>query len=289
MSEGRKAIFITGGGSGIGRAVGQHFARAGWFVGVADVNQAGIDETRALIGVERTSGHRMDVRDRDAWRAALDAFTAASGGRIDVLFNNAGIAVGGDFATTPFDQLDRCLDINLVGVVNGARIGFEYLARTPGSCLLNTSSAAGIYGGAGIAIYAATKFAVRGLTESLDAEWAPHRVKVRSLMPSFIDTPLLDQSISGSNQNVRERVRAQGLEFTPLETVAELAWNAVHGERLHTLVGKTARRLGFAAKWMPGQLRKQMKRTAFVAKRGEYGYTPEPTQEAGGGQDPTKP
>lgn len=259
MGEGRKAIFITGGGSGIGRAVGQHFARKGWFVGVADVNEAGIAETCSLIGEERTTGHKMDVRDRDQWKEALDAFVASSGGRVDVLFNNAGIAVGGEFAHTSFAELDRCMDINFVGVVNGARIGFEYLAKTPGSCLLNTASAAGIYGGSGIAIYAATKFAVRGLTESLDAEWVANGIKVRSLMPSFIDTPLLDKTIEGSNENVRERVRAQGLEFTPLETVAEQAWEAVHGDRLHTIIGKTAKRLNFAARWMPGRLRKQMR------------------------------
>jgi NAD(P)-dependent dehydrogenase (short-subunit alcohol dehydrogenase family) len=71
----RKAIFITGGGSGIGRAVARHFAGQGWFVGIADVNSAGIDETAALLPDGASSRHVMDVRDRDQWKAALDAFS----------------------------------------------------------------------------------------------------------------------------------------------------------------------------------------------------------------------
>lgn len=256
----RKAIFITGGGSGIGRAVGEYFAARDWFIGVADVNEAAIADTRAALPAGQSSGHGMDVRDRAAWRRELDAFVAASGGRIDVLFNNAGIAVGGEFVDTSLDDLDRLIAINLTGVVNGAHLGFRHLKDSPGGgCLLSTASAAGIYGTGGAAVYSATKFAVRGLTESLDAEWAKHGVRVRSIMPSFIDTPLLDAGVAGSNQNVRERVRAAGLEFTPLDEVAALVWQAAHGDELHTVIGKTARRLRFAARWMPGRLRKQVR------------------------------
>lgn len=258
MATGTKAIFITGGGSGIGRAVAQHFAAQGWRIGVADVNAAGIEETLSLLPAGLSTAHIMDVRDRDQWRRELAAFVDASDGRMDVLFNNAGIAVGGEFANTPLEDLDRLMAINLTGVVNGAHIGHPYLKATPGGgCLLNTASAAGIYGAGGAAVYSATKFAVRGLTEALDGEWAKDRIRVRSIMPSFIDTPLLDSGVTGSNQNVRERVRAAGLEFTPLNEVAELAWQAVYGDAIHTVIGKTARRMKFAARWMPGALRKQ--------------------------------
>ena len=255
-----QAIFITGGASGIGRAVALHFAARGWRVGLADVNAAGLEEVRALLPAGMATTHVMDVRDRAVWVDALTEFTAASGGRLDVLFNNAGVAVGGSFAQTAPEELQRCIDINFVGVVNGAHAGYPFLAATPGSCLLNTSSAAGIYGSAGIAIYAATKFAVRGLTESLDGEWAADDIKVRSLMPSFIDTPLLEASTTGSNMSVRQSVTAAGLEITPVEEVARAAWAAVHGDTLHTVVGKTAKKLRFAARWMPGALRKQSKR-----------------------------
>jgi NAD(P)-dependent dehydrogenase (short-subunit alcohol dehydrogenase family) len=259
MSE-LRAIFITGGGSGIGRATARLFASRGWRIGLADVNEAGLADTAAMLSGAPNDSYVMDVRDRDAWRASLDAFTHGSGGRLDVLFNNAGIGTGGPISEASMDDLDRLIAINFTGVVNGARIGHAYLARTPGSVLLNTSSASGIYGSSGLATYSATKFAVRGLSEALDGEWHRDGIRVRCLLPSFIETPLLDGVATGSNRTIRESVTGAGLELTPVDTVAEAAWAAVHGDAVHTYVGKTAQRLRFAARWMPGSLRKTMRR-----------------------------
>ncbi|MCW3838223.1 SDR family oxidoreductase [Sphingomonas canadensis] len=253
-----KAIFITGGASGIGQAVAKLFADRGWRVGLADVNEAGLAATAAMLPAGMATTHVMDVRDRAAWEKALGDFTAASGGRLDVLFNNAGIANGGELAEMAWEDIDRLVAINITGVINGAKIGYAYLKATPGSCLVNTSSAAGIYGSAGLSIYSAGKFAVRGLSEALDAEWYP-AVKVRALMPSFIDTPLLDTIAPGTNRSARETVRDAGLEFTPLPEVAQAVWDAVQGDKVHAIVGKTARQLAFAAKWMPGALRKRVR------------------------------
>ncbi|MBS0505099.1 MAG: SDR family oxidoreductase [Proteobacteria bacterium] len=251
----RKAIFITGGGSGIGRATAELFAKRGWFVGLADVNEAGLAETARLIGADNAFTVRMDVRDREEWRDALEHFTQASGGRLDLLFNNAGIGSGGPFEAMSQADKDRVLDVNLRGVIYGAEAGLPLLKATPGSALVNTCSAAGLWAGPGMSIYAVTKFGVRALTDSLNEEWAEHGIKVRSIMPSFIDTPLLTQTVSGTNQSFRERVQAQGLEFTPVETVAQAVWDAVYGKKTHVVVGKTARRLAFIMRWAPGMVR----------------------------------
>jgi NAD(P)-dependent dehydrogenase (short-subunit alcohol dehydrogenase family) len=248
----RKAIFITGGGSGIGRATAQLFADRGWFIGLADIDEAGMVETARLIGLENASIHRLDVRDRAQWRGALADFVRASGGRLDLLFNNAGIGQGGPFELMSADEKDRVLDVNLKGVIHGAEAGLPFLKATPGSALVNTCSAAGLYAGPGMSIYAVTKFGVRALTDSLAAEWEEHGVKVRSIMPSFIDTPLLDSTVTGSNYSFREEVKARGLEFTPVERVAEAVWAAAQGGKVHTLVGKTAKRLAFILRWAPG-------------------------------------
>lgn len=255
-----KAIFITGGASGIGRATAQLFATRGWRVGLADVDAAGLAKAAELLPAGMVETYVMDVRDRDAWVAALDAFTATTGGRLDVLHNNAGIGTGGPLTEARFEDLDRTVAINLMGVINGAKIGHAYLARTPGACLLNTASASAIYGSAGLATYSATKFGVRALTEALDGEWSAAGIKVRSIVPSFIETPLLDGIAGASNRTIRETVVAAGMELTPVEAVAEAAWKAVHGDAVHTYVGRTAERMRFAARWMPGALRKRMRR-----------------------------
>lgn len=252
-----KAIFITGGASGIGLAVAHYFAKQGWRVGLADVNAAGLEAAKAQFAPGMADTYQMDVRDRDQWDKALADFVAASGGRLDVMFNNAGIAVGGTFAEMTLDDIDRGIDINVMGVINGAYAAHRYLKATPGSCLINTASAASIYGTSGLAIYSAGKFAVRGFSESLDGEWYKDGIKVRVLMPSFIDTPLLDVVAKDTNRTARENVRDAGLEFTPVEVVAKAVWDSIAADKVHIIVGKTAKKLAFAARWMPGAIRKQ--------------------------------
>ena len=255
-----KAIFITGGGSGIGQATAVFFANKGWFVGLADVNAAGLAETAARLPADQSSQHMMDVCDRAAWESALADFAVKSGGRLDILFNNAGIGSGGPLAIMTESEIERVLDINLKGVFWGAQAGFPYLKKTRGSALVSTSSAAGLYASAGMSVYAATKFGVRAMTESLDREWAADGVKARTIMPSFIDTPLLDGVSAGSNEAIRETVRNAGMEFTPVEQVAQAVWNAAHGNRVHIVVGKTAKRLKMATTWAPWLLPKTLAR-----------------------------
>ncbi|OYW45066.1 MAG: short-chain dehydrogenase [Novosphingobium sp. 12-63-9] len=256
-----KAIFITGGGSGIGRAVAQRFAREGWFVGLADVDEEGMAATATLLPAGGSSIHKLDVRDRAAWDEALADCAEAAGGRIDAVFNNAGVPLGGPLVALSPEEIERTLDVNLKGVIFGAQAAWPWLKATaPGSCLLNTASAAGIYGTPQASVYSATKFGVRALTEALDVEWARDGIAVRDLMPGYIETPLLDHAVNrASNDDVRGKVIAAGLEITPVSHVADAAWAAVNGTKLHTLVGKTAHRLAFAARWMPGKLRKQLR------------------------------
>lgn len=260
MSQ-QRSIFITGGGSGIGRAAALHFAKAGWFVGVADISEDGMAETLAQVaGTAKWSG-RLDVRDRAAWDSALASFAAAAGGRIDVLVNNAGIGTGGSLSELDPEEIDRCLDINLKGVLYGAQAAYPYLkAAGPGSALVNIASAAGIAGSAGMSVYCATKFGVRAVSESLDAEWAADGITVASVCPGFIETPLLNGTGNRkSNIAIRDNVRAAGLEITPVERVAEAIWDAVHGSKLDYFVGATAKRMAFAKRWMPGKVRKQLR------------------------------
>src|SRR3546814_17634295 len=101
------------------------------------------------------------------------------------------------------------------------------LRATPGSTILNTGSASGFYGVAGLAVYSATKFAVRGLPEALEIEFAKHGIKVRSLMPGFIHPPLLDQASADTNEPTPRRLSASRLEIYTVQDLASAAWDAV--------------------------------------------------------------
>lgn len=258
----QKSIFVTGAGSGIGRATAQLFAERGWFVGLFDVNQAGLDETAALLPSGQRLAMSFDVRERAGWARAVESFGQATGRRMHVLFNNAGIARGGNFEEVAQDDTDLVIDVNLRGVVNGIYACLPLLRETPGARIVNTASVAGVVGAPRMAIYCATKFAVRGLTESLDVEFERFGVRVTSLMPWFVDTAILDgRTTQESNRNFRDQLRENKTPIYPVRMAAERAWDAAHGKELHYMVGKEAERARFAARFFPGALRKQLKRT----------------------------
>jgi NAD(P)-dependent dehydrogenase (short-subunit alcohol dehydrogenase family) len=253
----RKSIFITGAASGIGLATAKLFAQKGWFVGLADINAAGLKAALEAIGRDNGATYLLDVRDRAAWGDALSVFTTAAGGKLDVLVNNAGVAAGGNFDEMKDADIDRQLDINLKGVINGARAAVGYLKKNPGSQLVNVASCAAVYGSPQSAIYSATKFAVRGLSQSLDAEFARFGVGVKCIMPWFIDTPILAFPVPGSNTPFVDVARASGITVYPVEDSANVIWNAVHSGRLEHIVGAEGSRMAWLVRMVPGLMRRQ--------------------------------
>lgn len=261
MSEarGRKSIFVTGGASGIGAETARLFARRGWFVGLYDINAAGLAEVAAEIGEDKVLTASLDVRDRAGWAEAVAGFAEATEGRMNVLFNNAGVGRHGWFEEIPADDSDWVIDVNVKGVVNGIYAALPLLRETAGARIVNVASTAGIVGSPRLAVYSATKFAVRGLTEALDVEFAPLDIRVTSLMPWFIDTPILDMGASeGANERMSDQLRAAGQTVYPVSLAAERAWDAAHGKEVHYMVGKDAEKARFAARFMPNRLRRQL-------------------------------
>lgn len=258
MSRNRKCIFVTGAASGLGREVSRYFAEKGWFVGLADVNEAGLQETANMLPAGQCSIHSLNVTDRAQWKAVVADFAGQTGGKMDVLFNNAGVGSGGPIQDMADADIDRMIAINVAGVINGIRACFPYLQATSDSCVLNTASAAGIYGSPGLSVYSATKFAVRGLTEAHDIEWRGLGIRSRSLMPGFIDTNIIGAIEPGSNQSGKDRLIEAGVEVSPVSIIGPAAWDAVHGDKVHTTVNKMAKQLAFAARWFPGRLRKRL-------------------------------
>ncbi len=258
----QKSIFVTGAGSGIGRATAQLFAERGWFVGLFDMDQAGLEQSAASLPEGQRISMLFDVRDRAGWARAVESFGQATGRRCHVLFNNAGIARGGNFEDVPQDDSDLVLDVNIKGVVNGIYACLPLLRETPGARIVNTASVAGVVGSPRMAIYCATKFAVRGLTESLDLEFSRYGVRVTSLMPWFVDTAILDGATTqDSNRRFRDQLTESKVPIYPVRMAAERAWDAAHGNELHYMVGKEAERARFAARFFPNALRNQLRKT----------------------------
>ena len=190
----RKAVFITGAASGIGRATALLFAERGWFVGIYDVDRAGLAEVRRAMPQESACDGVLDVCDLAMFRAAVDTFSQASGGRMDVLFQSAGVLEMGLFGDVPPERANRMIDINVKGVVHGVYAALPLLERTTGAMLITMGSASAVYGTPEFAVYGATKFFVRGLTEALDIELRPRGVRVVDVMPLYVATPMIEKA-----------------------------------------------------------------------------------------------
>lgn len=261
MADPQKSIFVTGAGSGIGRATAQLFAERGWFVGLFDINPQGLEETAASLPEGSRISMTFDVRDRAGWARAVETFGQATGRRMNVLFNNAGVGRGGWIEDMPAEDIDLVVDVNLKGVINGAVAALPLLRETPGARIVNTASVAGVFGAPKLAVYCATKFGVRGLTEALDVEFSRYGVRVVSLMPWFIDTAILDAPAEGANRAMRDQLIENKTPIYPVRMAAERAWDAAHGRDIHYMVGKEAERARFFARFFPGIMRDRIKRT----------------------------
>ena len=257
---GRKSIFITGAASGIGAETARYFSKRGWFCGLYDVNTAGLSDMVTEIGDQNCHSARLDVRNREDWKHAVAEFGETTEGAMNVLFNNAGVGRHGWFEDIAGDDNDWVIDVNLKGAINGIRSCLPLLKATAGARIVNTSSTAGVVGAPQLAVYSATKFAVRGLTEALDAEFRDLDVRVTSLMPWFIDTPILDiGDKTGSNHRMSDQLKAAGMNVYPVSMAAERAWDAAHGKDIHYMVGKDAERAKFMSRWLPSAVRKRIK------------------------------
>jgi NAD(P)-dependent dehydrogenase (short-subunit alcohol dehydrogenase family) len=187
-----KVAIITGGASGIGRALGAALVSRGARVVLADINAEGIRETAAMLAPHGVvSGVVADVTDAAAVERMVNE-TVAAHGRLDYLFNNAGIAIMGDARYMTVADWNRLIDVNLRGVVHGVAAAYPLMVRQGFGHIVNTASAAGLSATPGATGYAMTKHAVVGLSTSLRCEAAGLGVKVSVVCPGFIDTPMKD-------------------------------------------------------------------------------------------------
>ena len=184
---GRVAI-VTGGASGIGAATARLMAARGALVVVADIQTEAAASVATELGHD-TSSITLDVADEAAWAAAI-AWTTGRHGRVDVLVNNAGVFALGSVEQTTVESFRHLIAVNQIGCYLGMRSVVAPMRDVGGGTIVNTISAAGLSGNAGLFVYTATKWALRGMTRSAAVDLGRYGIRVNSVLPGAIDTPM---------------------------------------------------------------------------------------------------
>ena len=206
-----KVALITGGARGQGVAAAKLFDEEGASVAVADVLD---EEGRAAAHAAGGTYHHLDVSDEDAWREVVGSVVAEHG-PISVLLNNAGIYQSGHTLDMSLDDYRRVIDVNQVGVFLGMKTVGAVMAELGTGAIVNISSIAGLRGTEDRIAYAASKFAVRGMTRVAAREFARFGVRVNSIHPGFVDTAMLHQ-VAGFEGDAEEQLRR-----VPLRRIAD--------------------------------------------------------------------
>lgn len=242
-----KTVLVTGAATGIGRAIALKFAGHGYRVGAFDIDETGLASLVVEAGSEAeiVTG-RMDVRVVADWQAALDSLVGDGG--LDVLVNNAGVLQSGQFTEISLAEHARTIEINVTGVITGCHTAHPSLKLARGQ-VINLCSASAVYGQPELATYSASKFAVRGLTESLDLEWAADGIRVSALWPLFVRTNMTEGMDIGTT-------RSLGINLSVAD-VAQAAWETANAKRQlspHHGVGIQSQTLMAASSVAPGAL-----------------------------------
>lgn len=187
-----KIAIVTGAASGLGMGFAKEIGKAGGTVVAADINLEGVEKVVAEIGGS-AEAHKLDVTDSAAVTKLVDD-TVEKHGRIDFIFNNAGIAVQGYVEEIPVADWDAIIDINLKGVAYGTSAAYKHMVKQKSGHIVNTASLAGLTPAPLLAPYSTVKFGVVGMCDSLRVEAAPKGVTVTALCPGFIETGIYENA-----------------------------------------------------------------------------------------------
>ncbi|MFT3714726.1 MAG: SDR family NAD(P)-dependent oxidoreductase [Gordonia sp. (in: high G+C Gram-positive bacteria)] len=243
-----KVVVVTGAGSGMGRDMSIQLARAGARLAISDVNPDGLAETEKLIADTGAQVHSqlLNVAEREAVLEYADT-VAQHYGTVNAVINNAGIAHNGEVESMEFKDIERIMDVDYWGVVNGTKAFLPYIIASGDGAIVNVSSLFGILSQPGQSAYNSAKFAVRGFTESLRQEMliSHPSVKVTCVHPGGIKTAIARNATASGGNDAKA-----GADFfdkylanTSSEKAAEIILTAVRKEHARVLVGADAKTL----------------------------------------------
>ncbi|NDK91135.1 SDR family NAD(P)-dependent oxidoreductase [Gordonia desulfuricans] len=241
-----KVVVVTGAGSGMGRDLAVKLARLGAKLAISDLNPAGLEVTENLIRETGAPVHSqiLNVAEREAVLDYAQAVVAHYG-TVNVIFNNAGIAHHGEIERTEFKDIERVMDVDFWGVVNGTKAFLPHIIASGDGHIVNTSSLFGLLAEPGQAAYNSAKFAVRGFTEALNQEMivAKHPVKVTCVHPGGIKTAIARNATTSGDHDAKATADFfdKYLARMSSEDAADVIINGVRKNKARVLVGTDAK------------------------------------------------
>jgi short-subunit dehydrogenase len=251
-----RTAVVTGAAGGIGRAIAVSLARRGCHLALADIDEAGLENTAAAVGAPglRVSRHHLDVADAAAIAALPQQVTAEHPG-VDILVNNAGVALVGTFAQVAPSDFEWLFAINFWGVVRMTRAFLPLLHASEEARLVNMSSLFGLIAPPGQAAYAASKFAVRGFSEALRHELAGTRIGVTVVHPGGVATSIAKNArrpaSAGEAEAAAGRKSFEKLLRLPAEAAGEAIVHGIEHRKARVLVGSDAKVIALIERLMP--------------------------------------
>lgn len=250
-----KVVVITGAGSGIGRALALDCARRGSLLALSDVDEDGLAETvrqAEAAGAREVRGDRLDVADRAAFGQYADTVTGHFG-RVNVVINNAGVALAGDFNDLEWSDMDWIMGINFWGVAHGSKFFMPHLIASGDGHLVNISSLFGLISMPGQSMYNAAKYGVRGMSEAIRQEMliGKHPVGVTVVHPGGIKTAIARSARVSAKEDQAETARLfdEKLAKTTPEKAAEVIIHGILKKKARVLVGLDAHAVHNFGKW----------------------------------------
>jgi short-subunit dehydrogenase len=253
--KGRTAV-VTGAASGIGRAIATSLARRGCHLALADIDDDALARAAAEIAAPGVNvrRHHLDVADRDAVAGFPDRVAAEHGG-VDILVNNAGVALAGTFEQVTETDFEWLFGINFWGVVRMTRAFLPLLHKSDEARIVNLSSVFGLIAPPGNTAYAASKFAVRGFSESLRNELRKTRIGVTVVHPGGVATSIVRNArmpkSNSADEDMKKRKSFESFLRMPPEIAGETIVRGVENRKARVLVGPDAKRIAIIERLMP--------------------------------------
>lgn len=269
MSQIRGAVaVITGAGSGIGRALARQMAAQGAQLALADISTAALEETLSLLGTNSARTYAVDVANAASVQDFAHRVERDFGGAA-FLINNAGVALFGTFSELSLAEFDWLFRINFWGVVHGCKFFLPMLLRQQEARIVNVSSVFGLFGPPGQSAYVASKFAVRGLTDSLREELRGTSVRLTCVHPAGIATNIAQNARAGAATRQQEQETAKKRYARVLRIPPEMAAGAIvegiMADKDRVLIGRDAYRIDFLSRLMPARASAIL--TSWIQKR----------------------